>query len=559
MKMRFYFLLPVVLFFVFIGCSNDGDGSGKDDNSNSTVPTAGKDLDKLLEDAAKSLEDDNWSDAVEYYNAAYEKDNSDTRAIIYSTLANLAKISVDPKVVDLIKNNFGFTEYPTKLNALFSDGWMKETPSVELDYYDSDSRRYAEWYYKGTKVQSYSGSFETVISTAGYYYYDWQNDSLVLVSSSPVLNYERLPSVNSPSWIKGSGSLYDSYLLNNAFSVENWALSIITNIIDRNSNGFNSTLDEVIDGVFGTYYNEAVKRLKNLENRKEERIKLDPYFIEKFELEEVFDEYDGIGWAEVNAVLSAMLAVKASLEWVQTYDLNTDLNWLKYAWEANPDEAEQSLLNHFKSLPDNQIPFNNNFLKARSDKSMATPKATYIAAVQGLQTSYASIQNSDLYPSEVKNAYPAINDGFNKLIAAINNGGKFYIPKDDPTKINAWPASSNGAQATVNLGKLFEPGYFAIDKIFETDADGKPVFYLRREIEECYDEEYWSWCDYSYVHDKLTKNNYAAEIADGGRLSLKLNANRIAAIADETADEEEYVSLGLSQEHAKAIVEKYYK
>jgi hypothetical protein len=556
-------ILLSISIALFVACSNEGELGGNND-TDVNVPTANKSVDQLLKDATNSLEKEKWDEAIAYYNAAYDKDNNDARAIIYSTLANLAKISTDPKVAALIKNNFGFTDYPNKLNALFSDSWMKDTPSLEYDYWDQTSGHWVEWSRKG----EYNWCNDELVNTNGYYYCDWRDDSFILVSSTPRFNYERLPGIKTPNWIKGSGSLYDSYLINNAFSVDNWALSIIANILDKNSNGFNGLLDEVIDGVFGESYNEAVDRLKKLENKKEERIKLDPYFIEKFGLEEIFDEYDKIGWAEVNAVLSAMLAIKASLEWVQTYDLNIDLNWLKFAWSADEDKFEKDFFDKFKSLADNKLPFNNDFLKARSGKSMAAPKATYVAAIKGLQASYASIKNSELYPSEVKNAYPAINDGFGKLISAINDGGKFYIPKEDPTKINAWPTASGNTQATIDLGKLFEPGYFSLQNIFETD-NGKPVFYLEREIEEIdqdcyydyyYEEEYcYDYYRYRREYIPLNKSNYAAKISEGGRLSLKLNTTKITAIADKIPEDEfEYVELGFSREHAKTVFEKYY-
>jgi len=549
MKKLFLLLIGIVLF---VACTSENEEENP--NSDVDVPTAGKDVDQLLKDAIQSLENEQWDEAVAYYNAAYEKDNNDPRAIIYSTLANLAKISTDPKVATLIKDNFGFTEYPNKLNALFSDSWMKETPSVEKKYYDPNLKLNVEWFYKGQKVRIrhyFTDDEDTVlVNAAGYYYAEGKE--LKLASPEPRLSYERLPDIKTPSWVKGNGSLYDSYLLKSAFSVENWYVSIMANVLDKNSNGFNNTLDEVIEGVFGTSYNEAVNRLKKLENRKDEKITLDPYFIEKLELEEIFDEYDKIGWAEVNAVLSAMLAIKASLEWVQTYDLNTDLNWLKYAWEVTPDVADQSLINHFKSLSASQVPFNNNFLKPRSDKSMATPKATYTAAIKGLQASYTSIQNSDLYPTEVKDPYTAINDGFNKLIVAINDGGKFYIPEEIPGKGETWPATSSKAKATIDFGKIFTPGYLSLQNIFETDAD-RPVFYS--ESEECDEDYYW---DCYYVYVKLSKSNYKKELSEG-RLSLRVNVNHITAIVDQIpTDEFEYVDLGLDGELAEAIFEKYY-
>jgi len=486
MKTLFYSLLPAALFFAFTGCS-DGNSSGDSSGSNSdvdvNVSACGNSVDGLLQCAINELKKEKWDEAVAYYNKAYEKDNNNKEAIIYSVLANLAKISTDPKMVTLMKNHFGFTTYPNRLNALLSDEWMKEYEDVTL------------------------------------------------------------PNINTPNWVKGSGSIYNDALLSgNAMSAENWAISLLANVIDKNSNGFNALLDDVIDGVFGASYNLAVERLGKLENRKEERIKLDSYFIEQLDLEDVFDEYDQIGWAEVNAVLSATLLVKASLEWVQSYDLSTDLNWLKYAWKDDNDDIR----NHFDNANTSGLPFNNNFLKPRPGK-MENSKADYVKAIQGFQSSYASIVNSELYSSKVKESYATINDGFGKLINAINSGSKFYIP-DDPTK-GTWPTSKSGdVKATIDLGKFFTPGYFSLQNIFETNG-GKPAFYLRVKNSECYD------C-YDYIN--LDKSNYAALISEGGRLSLAIKTAAFSAIIDEEDNGVEYLSLGLNGEDAKTLFEKYY-
>ncbi|MDR0515632.1 MAG: hypothetical protein LBH25_01140 [Fibromonadaceae bacterium] len=487
MKAFFAKALPVLLVFAFIGCSSGGGSdSGNQSNSDVNVPKCGNNVDEILLCAVTELKRENWDEAIAYYNIAYNKDNNNPKAIIYSTLANLAKISTDPKVVALMKQHFGFTNYPNRLNALLSDKWMKE----------------------------YEGS--------------------------------TLPAIKTPDWLKGQGSIYNNALLSgNVMSADNWALSLFANVIDKNSNGFNPLLDDVIGGVFGLSYNVAVERLKKLENRKEERITLDPYFIDKLDLRDIFDAYDKIGWAEANVIVSAMLLVKASLEWVQSYDLSTDLNWLKYAWKDDPDD----IVKHFKNVDANKLPFNNNFLKVRPGK-MATAKADYVKAIRGFQDSYASIVNSDLYPREIKNAYTTINGGFNALIGAINNGGKFYIP-DDPTK-GTWPtAMRSDVEATINLGKFFEEGYFSLQNIFETNA-GKPAFYLETEI--C--EDYYWWCDYTYT--KLDKNNYASLISSGGRLSLGVKIATFSAVSGKQDEGIEYFSIGLSRDAAKAVFEKYY-
>jgi len=290
-----------------------------------------------------------------------------------------------------------------------------------------------------------------------------------------------------------------------------------------------------------------------LENRKEDRITLDPYFIDKLDLDELnFDEYDLIGWAETNAILSAMLLVKASLEWVQSYDLSTDLNWLKYSWKDDPNDIR----NHFKSVDASKLPFNNNFFKVRPGK-MANSKADYVKAVRGFQSSYSAIINSDLYPTKLRESYATINGGFEELIKAINNGSKFYIP-ENPTK-GTWPTSkSSKVEATIDLGKFFTEGYFSLQNIFETNG-GKPVFYLETEMYVCPEDDDWYWCDYDYVYTKLNKSNYAVLLSGGGRLALAIKTGPFNAIIDEPDNGKlEYFSTGLNREDAKTVFEKYY-
>ncbi|GBU25489.1 hypothetical protein R83H12_02132 [Fibrobacteria bacterium R8-3-H12] len=506
MKTFFFSFLSAALFFAFISCSDGGGGGGGDGGSNSdvSVPSCGNSVDGILQCAIEQLKEKKWDEAVAYYNKAYDKDNNNPKAVIYSVLANLAKISTDPKVVALMKDHFGFTTYPNKLNALLSDEWMEEYKEEYEDcYYDRNWRCTTEY------------------------------DNIPL------------PVIRTPAWVTGKGSMYNDALLSgNVMSVENWAISLLANIIDKNSNGFNILLDDVIDGVFGSSYNLAVERLKKLENKKEDRIRLDPYFIEQLDLEDVFDEYDQIGWAEVNAVLSAMLLVKASLEYVQSYDLSIDLNWLKYSWKDNSDD----MLKNFRNVDAKNLPFNNNFFNTRPGK-MANSKADYLKAIRGFQSSYSSIVNSDLYPSKIKESYNTINGGFTELTRAIENSGRFYIP-EDPTK-GTWPTSQrNDVKVTVDFGKFFKEGTFALQNIFKTTSAGKPVFYLMKEI--CVDDYWWYDCEYEYI--ELNKSNYVRLIDDGGMLSLRLEVTPI----DNQEDIIEYIPIGLTGEAAKILFGKYY-
>jgi len=522
-KIKLALLAVGILLAIAFTFSCTSNGSGEDDPK-VNVETEGKSVEKLLADGVEALKAEKWDEAIAYYDAAYKKDNNDTRAVIYSVLANLAKISTDPKVVSLIKDNFGFTKYPNRLNALFSKDWFEKIPNyIAYRYCNGNDCGY---WYDEYELEWYD------LDKVGYYACNYTQGGYecTLISSTPQYDSVYRPFISTPSWIKGGkGSIYNDALFSgNVFNSEAWAISLLANLIDNNSSGLNGLLDGVIDGVFGASYNEAANRLKNLESKKDDRISLDPYFIEKLDLGDVFDEYDKIGWAEVNTVLSAMLAMKASLEWVASYDLSLDLTWLKYTWKDDPAD----MVSKFKNADASKLPFNNNFLKAHPGK-MDIAKADYIKAIEGLQASYTSIQNSELYPEAAKDAYATVNDGFGKLIAAIRDGGKFYIP-EDPTE-GTWPtADRDDVIATIEIGRFFTPGYLSLQEMFVTEG-GKPVFYLNEQ--------------------KLTKQNYSALIDQGGYLQLAFKAS---FINDDGNELPEFIEIGLHRDAAKAVFEKYY-
>ena len=71
-----------------------------------------------------------------------------------------------------------------------------------------------------------------------------------------------------------------------------------------------------------------------------------------------------------------------------------------------------------------------------------------------------------------------LRDAAVELKNAIKDGKEFYIPidivKNEPA---AWPLASGAGVFTLDCGKLFTAGQFAIDKLIELDSKNKPVFY----------------------------------------------------------------------------------
>ena len=545
----------------------------------------------LINSGNSALKNELYDEAIAYYEEAYAADNNNMKAIIYSALGKIAKISTDPKVANLLKNKFGFSAYPATLNALLNDSWLKEYADyLEWGYYDEALGDWVGWYDEWAVDAPYYPN----VTKVGYYYGDCWYDppyytgNCTFVSDEARYSTYKLPELLIPSWVSGgSDSRYSGTLVgaNKLQSFNTWTLLFIANVIDKNPNGLNAAIDELISSIFEGSFVEALERVKKLENNKTATITLDRDFIDALHLNDLMDEHDPVGWAELNGITSMMTFIKASLEWVAAYDLNTDLSFLRFAWEND----DSDFFEHLKSVIDpKDLPFNNNFMDARSDGAakMETAKASFITAIEGLKASYDAMLESPLYPTAVKDAYPTINDGIGKLITAINNGGKFWIPEDPTT--GTWPsANRSDVLAGVDMGLFFQPGYLSLKNLFETDAGGRPVFYIKHYLYECTAYENWGGYDYcvagieSVDEVKLTKENYVNlidNIYDGGSddwwgsVGLKLKSDTINKLVfDSPKLHEEAPELKngdgyfvevvpdiIPREFAKIIFEKYY-
>jgi hypothetical protein len=608
---------------IYYGCVENpippGRGGGGDTDSTITNPgdsgkviTTGKTVDELLKDGHAALKKEWYDDALAYYEAAYKQNNNHQGAIVYSTLAKIASISVEPKVIELIKTKIGFTEYPNKLNALISTDWMtnfqeehfdrgywdenideyvnwysqsevnrgeypgvtkegyyynthtgytfvSSTPRYEdqlvWSYYDETSEKYARWFddwdvryggYPGVNKVGYynedynynNGQWSYVfvsstpryetnivgyhdnasnkwvfwmeewaveagyVSKVGYYYDNYTYTFVTSQKKDAWMENNYLPNLIAPNWVKGgSNSMYSNSLLDGAPTMETWPLLLFANLLDKNTSGLNSLLDATIDAVFGAAFNEACTRVTKLKNKP--AIKLDSEFIAALSLEDFADEFDEIGWAEVNALTSVMTGIKASLEWVAAYNWDTKLDFMKFAWGSTEDSFFDSLKVKLSPMSVTDLPFRNNFLKERSGK-MAAAKTDFVKAITGLRDSYTEIIANPLYPSAVRDPYPTLKEGADLLIAAINGNKVFYIP-DDPTK-GRWPTSGNG----IDMGKIFTGGYFSLQNLFETESNGTPVFYVDG--------------------TKLTTSNYASKIDGAGYAALKFKTSRVTSV-----------------------------
>jgi hypothetical protein len=331
-------------------------------------------------------------------------------------------------------------------------------------YYDEDFGAYLTWH---DSDPGWGGDWWT---EPGYYWEQYDTYSL----DSETLKYEsrteKMPGLSVPDWFKESGAYKDNLTSAGALQAYQWPLLFYANLVEKNQEGLNALLDDILSSVFGAAFEDAAGRFKDLPYDKS--ITVDEGLIEALGLTGVFEgDKIYIGRAELDLLFSAIRLFKASLEWVAAYDWNTDISFLRADWET---------LEIAKLSPKN-LPFSNNFMKNRGNGMMDKSKADFDKALGDSIAAYDHLigNTSKLPPAyidEMKN-FLWLKDGLTKLRAAIQSGGTFYAPADLPSG-DVYTVTEADALLGVNLSKLFAPGQFAIDKLVETESGGKaPQFY----------------------------------------------------------------------------------
>jgi hypothetical protein len=392
----------------------------------------------LVVDGINNLKNKSYDAAISSFETAYAKNNNDPEAIFYSSLAKLAAISTEPAVIDLMKNKLGFYSYPGTMNALLSARWK--------DDYASDVWGWSNW------------------ETGEEEYYIADRDSL--------------PQLKIPNWFEGSTVYKSSLLANATATAETWNILLLANLLDKNTSGLNSLVDSLLSSAFGASFNTVAARVERLQYA--DSFEVDPLVTEALGLTEFFDEYKiKVGRPELDLLIASLQVIKASLEYLASYDLNTDLSFLKYAW-ADDDEGEK-FAEALGKLSANQLPLRNNFMKIRSAASMTQSKNDYKAAVEKIIAVYDYLisDENEAYPPGTRDElkeYGWVKNGLTGLKDAIAGGGQFWIPAGDLTKISTWPTAKNqGTNFGIDMGKFFTAGYLSLNNVLEVNGN-KPKF-----------------------------------------------------------------------------------
>ena len=291
-----------------------------------------------------------------------------------------------------------------------------------------------------------------------------------------------IKSFEKDSWftMQASGTYYLYYLL-------------IANIVEGNVNGLDSAIDDLYSALFESdEYKNACAKIDSIKNP----VILPELAVAAFGLDEMFGSTEiQIGATELKLIKSVLEIFKGFFEYIQSYSFNISLSFLQTDWTKFIEQGEkndkalqeyvESLIYSYNAEID---PIANGFLSVRNEEKITDSKNTYIGILADLIAAYDSITGEDsIYPSAIGGI---VSEGevFRTAAAALKEAlekdGKFYFPKEIEDIPESWPTAPSPYVYTIDCGKLFTAGQFAIDNLIELDTikgtastDKVPVFY----------------------------------------------------------------------------------
>lgn len=432
-----------------------------------TIKASSKAYKNLLNEGIDLLFDQNYDEGIAKIKEAYNKEQNDETKLYYA-LAEIATISTDSSVSNIMKNNFGVKNYPSTLNALINGEWLKEYKrGVYEDVYTVSEAPADETYYcvKNVKLDEngkylvYKNSLpqdvrEQITDSTKKYRCSDDHRKRVLTD----YDSSKFPEFNVPEWLKNSDR-YKESLIKSTQTSATTSLLLWGNLVECNPNGANELIDNILK-IFDGKFENAKKLADSIS---EGNVIVPSKVISALGLEEVLgDSSVYVGKAELNVLISSMQILKGTFQWLSSYDLSANIASAKDFFGENPDEW-----GFFRKLA------NTNSLKVRNAGAMETSKKTFIEAIEILENSYNYLVSSaSSYPQAAKdevarygNVVLAAAEDLNKC---LKNGGIFYIPNENPFETLQWNASSSGNSFGIDMGKLFTAGYFS--GIFERDG-----------------------------------------------------------------------------------------
>ena len=247
-------------------------------------------------------------------------------------------------------------------------------------------------------------------------------------------------------------------------------------------------LDELYGILFGKEFTDASNLLNSLDASKP--VIIDKKLIEVLHMDkDIFDAGTDVELYkdQLLGIIGGLTVTKGAIELLQSYSFNTDLNILKWNWEK-----EDEILKNLGSYDQKQDPFNNGFLKGRSQQKIVDAKADMVKGADLLLAAYKSLTESATLPAKAKEELVK-NTGFiqemvQEIRDAIKDGRKanLLIGENNPlAKPPVYPEPLPGephptpvylTEFKIDMGNVFKYGYFKLSNLFEMDGS-KPKIY----------------------------------------------------------------------------------
>jgi hypothetical protein len=396
-----------------------------------------KDAGSFVENGRRSLSAGEYDTAFNYYEAAYQADNKNPEAVIYSTIGKILAILNNPRMRQILAS-FGFERVPGSLNEWFDD---RLGTGYWLKMYDDD--------------------ILPILATPGGFPMGFINYSVYQVNNANGKN-------GGPS-----RALFD--------------LLLFWNLIGNNPDGFDKLLADLYETIFSDNFETAVARTENLGFN--EAVVLNEKIRVPLKLDKVYHEGDSIGRAELEVIIASLYSLKATLEWVRSYSWEMDFSILRCSVSYGDRFNEilkmiytSTLLDKINSMGNYSclgkfLPLRNNFLRNKDNGMMSKARADFSLALTILIDSFEYISPNVKQKLDNTNEYKWIRDACNSLKTALEKNDFFYFSTELPGRGEPW-VTRDDADYGINIDKLFTAGFLDLNKLIDTENGGKsPVFY----------------------------------------------------------------------------------
>ena len=221
--------------------------------------------------------------------------------------------------------------------------------------------------------------------------------------------------------------------------------------------------------------------------------------------------------------IGGLTVAKGAFELVQSYSFKTDLDILKWNWQTGDE-----ILKNLGSYNVKQDPFNNGFLKGRSQQKIVDAKNDVVKGADLLLAAYKSLTESATLPAEAKDKLKK-ETAFIQVIVkeirdAVAEGRKanILIGESNPLKGNLYRYSENPSTPgqwiripmttfEIDMGKVFTYEYFKLSNLFDMNGN-KPKIYPPNSTD-------------NYPHMKLTVSKFLNDFVtikwEDGTVGLK--------------------------------------